>query len=157
VQPVAALQSEYSLWTREPEDEIIPTLEELGIGLVPYSPLGKGFLTGRIDEGTTFDTSDLRSRIPRFSPQARKANQALVDLLRTVGSGMGQPRRRSPSPGCSPRSRGSSRCSARRARRHGLLRDQVRKMLQAMLVAVFAAVLLATRLPLSGELRAAER
>jgi aryl-alcohol dehydrogenase-like predicted oxidoreductase len=85
VQPIAALQSEYSLWTREPEDEIIPTLEELGIGLVPYSPLGKGFLTGRIDEGTTFDTSDLRNRIPRFSPQARKANQALVDLLRTVG------------------------------------------------------------------------
>jgi aryl-alcohol dehydrogenase-like predicted oxidoreductase len=113
VQPVAALQSEYSLWTREPEDEIIPTLEELGIGLVPYSPLGKGFLTGKIDESTTFDTSDLRNRIPRFSPQARKANQALVDLLRTVGGGMGQPRRRSPSPGCSPRSRGSSRCSAR--------------------------------------------
>ena len=85
VQPVAALQSEYSLWTREPEDEIIPTLEELGIGLVPYSPLGKGFLTGKIDESTTFDTSDLRKRIPRFAPQARKANQALVDLLRTVG------------------------------------------------------------------------
>ena len=85
VQPVAALQSEYSLWTREPEDEIIPTLEELGIGLVPYSPLGKGFLTGKIDESTTFDTSDLRNRIPRFSPEARKANQALVDLLRTIG------------------------------------------------------------------------
>ena len=83
VQPVAALQSEYSLWTREPENEIIPILEELGIGLVPYSPLGKGFLTGKIDESTTFDTSDLRNRIPRFSPQARKANQALVDLLRT--------------------------------------------------------------------------
>ena len=85
VQPVAALQSEYSLWTREPEDEIIPTLEELGIGLVPYSPLGKGFLTGKIDESTTFDTSDLRNKIPRFTPQARKANQALIDLLRTVG------------------------------------------------------------------------
>jgi aryl-alcohol dehydrogenase-like predicted oxidoreductase len=85
VQPVAALQSEYSLWTREPEDEIIPTLEELGIGLVPYSPLGKGFLTGKIDESTTFDISDLRNRIPRFSPEARKANQALVDLLRTIG------------------------------------------------------------------------
>ena len=69
VQPVAALQSEYSLWTREPEDEIIPTVEELGIGLVPYSPLGKGFLTGKIDESTTFDTSDLRNRIPRFSPK----------------------------------------------------------------------------------------
>jgi aryl-alcohol dehydrogenase-like predicted oxidoreductase len=89
VQPVAALQSEYSLWTREPENEIIPTLEELGIGLVPYSPLGKGFLTGKIDESTTFDTSDLRNRIPRFSPQARKANQALVDLLRTVGGRRG--------------------------------------------------------------------
>lgn len=85
VQPVAALQSEYSLWTREPEDEIIPILEELGIGLVPYSPLGKGFLTGRIDESTTFDSSDLRNRIPRFSPEARKANQALIELLRTMG------------------------------------------------------------------------
>jgi aryl-alcohol dehydrogenase-like predicted oxidoreductase len=86
VQPVAALQSEYSLWTREPEKEIIPTLEELGIGLVPYSPLGKGFLTGKIDERTTFGASDLRNRIPRFSPEARKRNQALVDLLRTVGA-----------------------------------------------------------------------
>jgi aryl-alcohol dehydrogenase-like predicted oxidoreductase len=85
VQPVAALQSEYSLWTREPENEVIPTLEELGIGLVPYSPLGKGFLTGKIDASTAFDTSDLRNRIPRFSPEARTANQALVDLLRTVG------------------------------------------------------------------------
>lgn len=85
VQPVTALQSEYSLWTREPENEVIPTLEELGIGLVPYSPLGKGFLTGRIDESTRFDSSDLRNRIPRFSPEARKANQALVELLRTVG------------------------------------------------------------------------
>jgi len=84
VHPVAALQSEYSLWTREPEQEIIPTLEELGIGLVPYSPLGKGFLAGKIDESTTFDASDLRNRIPRFSPGARKANQALVDLIRTV-------------------------------------------------------------------------
>ena len=85
VQPVTALQSEYSLWTREPENEVIPTLEELGIGLVPHSPLGKGFLTGRIDESTRFDSSDLRNRIPRFSPEARKANQALVELLRTVG------------------------------------------------------------------------
>jgi aryl-alcohol dehydrogenase-like predicted oxidoreductase len=85
VQPVAALQSEYSLWTREQENEIIPTLEELGIGLVPFRPLGKGFLAGKIDESTTFDTSDFRSRIPRFSPEARKANQALVDLLRTIG------------------------------------------------------------------------
>lgn len=85
VQPVAAVQSEYSLWTREPEDEILPTLEELGIGLVPYSPLGKGFLTGRIDASTTFDASDLRNRIPRFTPEARRANQALVGLLRTIG------------------------------------------------------------------------
>src|SRR4051812_37312360 len=85
VQPVAALQSEYSLWTREPEHEVIPTLEELGIGLVPFSPLGKGFLTGKIDASTTFDASDFRGRIPRFSPAAREANRALVDLLRTVG------------------------------------------------------------------------
>lgn len=84
VQPVAALQSEYSLWTRELEHAIIPTLEELGIGLVPYSPLGKGFLTGKIDERTTFETSDYRNRIPRFSPEARKANQVLVDLLRSI-------------------------------------------------------------------------
>src|SRR5713226_1444699 len=81
VQPVTALQSEYSLWWREPEAEILPTLEELGIGFVPYSPLGKGFLTGKIDENTTFDSSDFRSTIPRFTPEARKANQALVDLL----------------------------------------------------------------------------
>ncbi|HYB52890.1 MAG TPA: aldo/keto reductase, partial [Thermoanaerobaculia bacterium] len=85
MQLVAALQSEYSLWTREPEKEILPTLEELGIGLVPYSPLGKGFLTGKIDESTTFAASDLRNRIPRFSAEARKANHALVDLLLTVG------------------------------------------------------------------------
>ena len=85
VQPVAALQSEYSLWTREPEHEIIPTLQELGIGLVPYSPLGKGFLTGKINVNTAFDSADLRNRIPRFSPEARQVNQALVDLLRTIG------------------------------------------------------------------------
>ncbi len=84
VQPVTALQSEYSLWTREPEAEILPTLEELGIGLVPYSPLGKGFLTGAIDGRATFDASDLRSRIPRFEPDALKANLALVDLLRAI-------------------------------------------------------------------------
>jgi aryl-alcohol dehydrogenase-like predicted oxidoreductase len=81
VQPVAAVQSEYSLWWRRPEEEVLPTLEELGIGFVPYSPLGKGFLTGKIDENTTFDSSDFRNTIPRFSPEARKANQALVDLL----------------------------------------------------------------------------
>ena len=81
VQPVAALQSEYSLWWREPEREIIPTLEELGIGLVPFSPLGKGFLTGKIDDKTTFDATDFRNIVPRFTPEARKANQAVVDLL----------------------------------------------------------------------------
>ena len=85
VQPVTALQSEYSLWTREPEHEIIPALEELGIGLVPYSPLGKGFLTGTIDAGTTFDRSDFRNSIPRFTAKARKANQVVVDLLRMIG------------------------------------------------------------------------
>jgi aryl-alcohol dehydrogenase-like predicted oxidoreductase len=81
VQPVAALQSEYSLWWREPEKEILPTLEALGIGLVPFSPLGKGFLTGKIDEKTTFDSTDFRNLVPRFTPEARKANLALVDLL----------------------------------------------------------------------------
>jgi aryl-alcohol dehydrogenase-like predicted oxidoreductase len=84
VQPVTALQSEYSLWWREPEAEIIPTLEELGIGLVPFSPLGKGFLTGKIDENTTFDSTDFRNTVPRFAPEARKANRALVDLLETI-------------------------------------------------------------------------
>ena len=81
VQPVAALQSEYSLWWREPEKEIIPTLEELGIGFVPFSPLGKGFLTGAINENTQFDTNDFRNIVPRFSPENRDANQAVVDLI----------------------------------------------------------------------------
>ncbi len=81
IQPVAALQSEYSLWWRKPEEEVIPTLEELGIGLVPYSPLGKGYLTGKIDETTTFDSTDFRSTLPRFTPEALKANHALVELL----------------------------------------------------------------------------
>jgi len=84
VHPVAALQSEYSLWTREPEREIIPTLDELGIGFVPFSPLGKGFLTGKIDENTKLESSDFRNTVPRFSPENRKANQALVDLLNKV-------------------------------------------------------------------------
>src|SRR3981081_1439047 len=84
VQPLTALQSEYSLWTRTPEKEVIPTLEELGIGFVPYSPLGKGFLTGKIDENATFDSSDFRSTLPRFTPEALKANQALIDLLGTI-------------------------------------------------------------------------
>ena len=83
VQPVTALQSEYSLWWREPEAEVLPTLEELGIGFVPFSPLGKGFLTGKIDENTTFDSTDFRNIVPRFTPENRKANQALVDLLTT--------------------------------------------------------------------------
>jgi aryl-alcohol dehydrogenase-like predicted oxidoreductase len=84
VQPVAALQSEHSLFWREPEIEVLPTLEELGIGFVPFSPLGKGFLTGKIDENTTFDSSDFRNIVPRFTPEARKANLAIVDLLRMI-------------------------------------------------------------------------
>jgi aryl-alcohol dehydrogenase-like predicted oxidoreductase len=85
VQPVTAVQSEYSLWERVPEAEVLPTLEELGIGFVPYSPLGRGFLTGKISENTTFDSSDFRNTLPRFTPEARKANQALVDLLGKIG------------------------------------------------------------------------
>ncbi len=87
VQPVTAVQSEYSLWWRQPEEELLPALEELGIGFVPFSPLGKGFLTGKIDENTTFDSSDFRNTIPRFTLEARKANQALVDLLRQIAEG----------------------------------------------------------------------
>jgi len=85
VQPVTALQSEYSLWWRKPEAEVLPTLEELGIGFVPFSPLGRGFLTGKIDENTKFDHSDFRNIVPRFTPEARQANQSLVDLLRGIG------------------------------------------------------------------------
>src|ERR1700726_3832457 len=84
VQPVAAVQSEYSLWWRRPEEEVLPALEELGIGFVPYSPLGKGFLTGKIDENTKFDSTDFRNIVPRFTPEARKTNQALVDLLTNI-------------------------------------------------------------------------
>ena len=84
VQPVTALQSEYSLWTRHPETEVLPVLEELGIGFVPFSPLGRGFLTGKMDANTTFDSSDFRNKLPRFTPEARKANQALVDLIGKV-------------------------------------------------------------------------
>jgi len=84
VQPVTAVQSEYSLWFRDPEKELLPALGELGIGFVPYSPLGRGFLTGKIDESTTFDSSDFRNTLPRFTPEARKANQALVDLLAEI-------------------------------------------------------------------------
>jgi aryl-alcohol dehydrogenase-like predicted oxidoreductase len=86
VQPVTALQSEYSLWWRKPEEEVIPTLEELGIGFVPFSPLGRGFLTGKIDENTTFDKSDFRNIVPRFAPENRKANQVLVDLLNNIAN-----------------------------------------------------------------------
>ena len=85
VQPVTAVQNEYSLWTRTPEAEVLPLLEELGIGFVPYSPLGRGFLTGKIDESTRFESSDFRNILPRFSAEARKANQALVDLLQSIG------------------------------------------------------------------------
>src|SRR5512140_1690322 len=84
VQPVTAIQNEYSLWWRKPEEEVLPVLEELGIGFVPYSPLGRGFLTGKIDEKTTFEKSDFRNIVPRFTPEARRANQALVDLLGEV-------------------------------------------------------------------------
>lgn len=88
VQPVTALQSEYSLWWREPEDVILPTLEELGIGFVPFSPLGRGFLTGTIDATTTFDASDFRQSVPRFTAESRTANQAMVDLLTTIATGL---------------------------------------------------------------------
>jgi aryl-alcohol dehydrogenase-like predicted oxidoreductase len=84
VQPVTAIQNEYSLWWRKPEAELLPTLEELGIGFVPYSPLGRGFLTGKIDEKTTFESSDFRNALPRFAPEARKANQTLIDLLKSI-------------------------------------------------------------------------
>ena len=84
VQPVTAVQSEYSLWYRNPEKEVLPTLEELGIGFVPYSPLGKGFLTGKIDENTSFDSTDFRNQLPRFTPENRKANQVSVDLLQKI-------------------------------------------------------------------------
>jgi len=89
VQPVTALQNEYSLWWRRPEEQIIPTLEELGIGLVPYSPLGKGYLTGKIDQNAKFDSSDFRSQLPRFTPEALKANQALIDLLGQIAKRKG--------------------------------------------------------------------
>ncbi len=86
VQPVTAVQNEYSLWWREPETEVLPALEELGIGFIPYSPLGRGFLTGKMNENTTFDSSDFRTMLPRFTPEARKANQALVDLLGEIAT-----------------------------------------------------------------------
>ena len=115
VQPVTALQSEYSLWTRTIEAEILPALEELGIGLVPFSPLGKGFLTGKVDATASFAGNDIRAIIPRFTPEAMAANQALVDLLASSPSSKGRPPPRSRWPGCSPRSRGSCRFRARRS------------------------------------------
>ena len=116
VQPVTALQSEYSLWWRRPEEEVIPTLEELGIGLVPYSPLGKGFLTGKIDENTKFDSSDFRSTLPRFTPEALEGEPGVGRFARQHRAN-GRRRRppRSRSPGCWPRSRGSFRSPAPRS------------------------------------------
>jgi aryl-alcohol dehydrogenase-like predicted oxidoreductase len=115
VQPVTALQSEYSLWWREPEQDVIPALEELGIGFVPFSPLGRGFLTGAIDENTKFDDNDFRNGIPRFTPEARKANQAVVELLGRIAAEKKATRRRSRSPGCWRRSPGSCRSPAPRS------------------------------------------
>jgi len=89
VQPVTAIQSEYSLWWRTPEEQVLPACEELGIGFVPFSPLGRGFLTGKIDEKTTFDSSDIRSRLPRYTPEARKANRVVIDLLARIGEQKG--------------------------------------------------------------------
>ena len=113
VQPVTALQNEYSLWWRKPEAEILPACEELGIGLVPYSPLGKGFLTGAIDESTSFDSTDFRNRLPRFTPEARKQNQALVDLMTEIGAEKARRRPRSRSPGFSRNAHGSRPFPAR--------------------------------------------
>ena len=115
VQPLTALQSEYSLWWRKPEQEVIPMLEELGIGFVPYSPLGKGFLTGAIKEDTTFASTDFRSTLPRFTPEALKRNQALIDLLGRIAKARTRLLLRSRSPGCLRKSRGSFRFPARRS------------------------------------------
>ena len=112
VQPVTALQSEYSLWWREPEAEIVPTLEELGIGLVPFSPLGKGFLTGKISEATSFDSSDIRSTIPRFTPRHARPTRFWSTCWGGSRHERTPPRPRSRSPGCSPRSPGSCRSRA---------------------------------------------
>jgi aryl-alcohol dehydrogenase-like predicted oxidoreductase len=115
VQPVAALQSEYSLWWREPEKEILPTLEELGIGFVPFSPLGKGFLTGAINESTTFDSTDFRNVVPRFTAENRKANEGLVDVLGKLAAAKNVTRAQIALACCSPRSPGSSRFLERRS------------------------------------------
>ena len=113
VQPVAALQSEYSLFWREPEEELLPVLDELGIGFVPFSPLGAGFLTGKIDENTKFDPTDFRNNVPRFSPDARKINMALVEVIKTVAERGASPRRRLLWHGCWLRDPGSYRSPAR--------------------------------------------
>ena len=115
VQPVAALQSEYSLWWREPEQELLPTLEELGIGFVPFSPLGRGFLTGAIDEKTSFEPSDIRNVVPRFTEENRKANLAFVAWLKAFAERKRRRRRESRWPGCWPGSPGSSRFPGRRS------------------------------------------
>jgi aryl-alcohol dehydrogenase-like predicted oxidoreductase len=115
VQPVTVVQSEYSLWTRDPEAEVLPTCEELGIGFVPFSPLGAGFLTGKIDTNTTFHSTDFRNKSPRFTPENRKANQVLVDLLSQVQNKSGRRRLRSRWPGCWLKSRGSFPIRARRS------------------------------------------
>ena len=115
VQPVTALQSEYSLWWREPEEAILPTLEELGIGFVPFSPLGKGFLTGKIDETTTFESGDFRNTVPRFTDRGRTANRAFVDLLARIAERTNATPRRLRSPGCSRSGRGSCRSPAPRS------------------------------------------
>ena len=116
VQPVTALQSEYSLWWREPEEEILPTLEELGIGFVPFSPLGKGFLTGKIDETTTFDSADFRNTVPRFDPRGARGEPRLRRAARPRSRSERTRRpRRSRSRGCSRRSRGSCRSPAPRS------------------------------------------
>jgi aryl-alcohol dehydrogenase-like predicted oxidoreductase len=112
IQPITALQSEYSLWWREPEEELLPALEELGIGFVPFSPLGKGFLTGTINENTRFDSTDFRTVVPRFTPEARKANQSLVEVLGELAARKKVTRA---SPGCLRRKRGSYRSPARRS------------------------------------------
>src|SRR6266478_4716411 len=112
VQPVTAVQSEYSLWWRRPEEELLPTLEQLGIGFVPFSPLGKGFLTGKIDENTKFDSSDFCNVVPRFSPEARKANWALIDLIKTIADrkkGNARPNRTSMAAGAKVMDRADSR------------------------------------------------
>ena len=115
VQPVAAIQSEYSLWWRRPEQEVLPVCEELGIGFVAYSPLGRGFLAGAVDEHTTFDSGDNRNTLPRFTIEARKRNRAIVDLLRTIGARKAPPRLSWRWPGSSPSGGGSCRSRGRRS------------------------------------------